>query len=54
MAAILTNVSLLVTAIVGWIGDIAAAVVAQPLLLIPVGVGLLGTGVGIFKGFLHR
>lgn len=52
MAAILTSVGAVVTAVTGYLGDIVGAVVAQPLLLIPVSIGLLGSGVALVKKFL--
>lgn len=52
MEIILTSVGLVVTAIVGYIGTVVTAVVGQPLLLIPVGIGLLGSGVGLVKRFM--
>lgn len=54
MAEIITGIGALSTTIIGYVGALATAVVAAPILLIPVGVGILGVGVGIFKGFMHR
>jgi len=51
MATILTDVGLLATSVLGMVGDTAAVIVAEPVLLIPVGLGLLGAGIGIFKAF---
>jgi len=52
MAALLTDLGSVVTSCVGFITTIVTAVVAQPLLLIPVGIGLLGTGVALVKKFI--
>ena len=52
MAGILTSVSLVVSTVVGFITTIVVAVVAQPILLIPVAIGLLGTGVVLVKKFI--
>ena len=42
----------IVTTVTGMIGTVVTAVVAQPLLLIPVGLGLLGSGVALVKRFM--
>lgn len=52
MALLLTDFGAVVTAVVGYIGTIVTAVVAQPLLLIGVAIGLLFTGVGLVKRFM--
>lgn len=52
MTAILTSLSLVVLEVTGYIADIVTAVVAQPILLIGVAVGLLGTGVSLVKRFM--
>ena len=52
MTAILATVSLVVTEVVSFIGTVATAVVAQPILLIPVALGLLGSGVALVKRFI--
>lgn len=53
MTAILTTLTEVVTSVVGFIALIVTAVVAQPILLIPVGIGLLFTGVALVKSFLR-
>ena len=52
LSAILTSLALIPVTVVGFIGDIVGAVVANPVLLIPIGLGLLGTGVGLVKKFI--
>lgn len=48
---LLTSMGLVVTQVVGEIGTLVTAVVAQPILLIPISLGLLGAGVGLVKKF---
>lgn len=52
MSAILTSIGEIVTAVTGYIGTVVTAIVAQPLLLIPIGVSLLGAGVGLVRKFM--
>lgn len=52
MAGLLTDVGLVVAEIVSYVADVAGAIIAQPLLLIPIGIGLLGSGVGLVKRFM--
>lgn len=52
MAALLTDLGLVCTNLITTIGSVATAIVAQPLLLIPLGIGLLGAGVGLVKRFV--
>lgn len=52
MATLLTDVGLVVTSVTGMIGTVVGAVVAEPLLLIPVAIGLLGSGVALVKRFM--
>jgi len=52
MAEILAMLGSVVTSVVGILGEVVTAVVAQPLLLIGVGIGLLGSGVALVKKFM--
>lgn len=53
MAALLTAVGDVVTAALGWVGDVATTVTAEPMLLLfCVGVPLVGLGVGMLKRLL--
>jgi len=52
MAAILTDLGLVVTQVITTLGSVVTAIVAQPLLLIGVGIGLLGSGVALVKKFM--
>ena len=53
MEALLTNVGLIVTAAIGWVGQVSTAVVAQPILTLFVILPLVGLGVGLFKRLLN-
>lgn len=35
--------------VIGIVSQVAAVIIAQPILLIPLGLGLLGSGVALFK-----
>lgn len=49
----MTSVGEVFTAAVGWVGDVAETIAAQPILLLAVvGVPLCGLGVGLFKRLL--
>lgn len=51
MSAIITNVTSVVTAAVGWVGDFAQTITASgnEILLIPICLAVAGFGVGILK-----
>jgi len=49
MAALLTELGLVGTFIMGLVSDIVTTIVAEPLLLIPFGLGLMFSGVGLYK-----
>ena len=51
MAAILTNVTSVVTAAVDWVSDFAGTITAagNEILLVPICLGVAGFGVGILK-----
>lgn len=51
MATMLTDLGLVATNVIGMVGDVAAVIVAEPVLLIGVGIGVLGAAVGIFRKF---
>lgn len=53
MGLILTDLTSVVSTVVGFIATIVVAIVEQPILLIPVGIGLLFTGVALVKSFLR-
>lgn len=51
MATLLTGLTVLTGAILDVAGDVIAVVIAQPLLLIPVFMGLMVSGVAFVKSF---
>lgn len=54
ISTLLTAVGSVITAALGWVSSVAAAIVAEPvLLLFCVGVPLCGLGVGMFSRLLH-
>ena len=53
MEAIITSISTVFTAAIGWVGTVASTIAEQPILLLAcVGVPLCGLGVGMFKRLL--
>lgn len=49
----MTSVGEVFTAAIGWVGEVAATIAEQPILLLAVvGVPLVGLGVGLFKRLL--
>lgn len=54
MAGLLTNIGLVVTEIVGWVGDVASTVVSTPILLFTTGFLAIGGAVGIFGRLLSK
>ena len=49
METLMTSLVSIVTSGATVIGSVAGAVIANPILLIPIGIGLLGTGVAIVR-----
>lgn len=62
MAAFLGNVTSVLTAAIGWVGSVATSFFGEngaladllPFLAIALGLGILGTGVGYIRSFVHR
>lgn len=53
MTEIITAITSIFTAAIGWVGTVASTISAQPILLLAcVGVPLCGLGVGLFKRLL--
>ena len=53
MEALITSVSTVFTAAIGWVGTVASTITEQPILLLScVGIPLCGLGVGMFKRLL--
>ena len=53
MAAILAEVTALVNAAVGWVGQFVTVITGQPLLLMFVIVAFVGLGVGLIKRLIR-
>lgn len=53
MADILSNISLIVTEAISWVGDFAGVVTGQPLLLVFTLVAFVGLGVGLIQRLIH-
>ena len=53
VAGIISVISEVFTAAIGWVGTVAETITGNPLLLIGVVVGFVGIGVGLFKRLLH-
>lgn len=53
MDALITSISTVFTAAIGWVGTVATTIGDQPILLLAcVGIPLCGLGVGMFKRLL--
>ena len=48
MAALLTSLGEVVSAILGYVGNICTTITAQPILLLTMGILLIGGAIGIF------
>ncbi len=53
MATVLSTITEVFTAAVGWVGTVAETVSGNPLLLIGVVIGFIGTGIGLFSRLLR-
>lgn len=54
MAALLTSLGEVVTAILDYVGKICSTITAQPILLLTMGILLIGGAIGIFGRLLSR
>lgn len=53
MEALITSITTVFTAAIGWVGTVATTIAGQPILLLScVGIPLCGLGVGMFKRLL--
>lgn len=53
MADIISNVTSLVTAAIGWVNSFVGAITSQPLLLLFVITSFVGLGVGLIKRLIR-
>lgn len=54
MGALLNNLKPVVTAVLGYVGDICTTIADQPILLLTMGILLIGGAIGIFGRLLSR
>lgn len=54
MGSLLTSLGEVVTAVIGYVGDICTEIASQPILLLTMGILLLGGAIGIFGRLLSR
>lgn len=54
MGALLNQLKLVVTAVLGYVGDICTTIGGQPVLLLTMGILLIGGAIGIFGRLLSR
>lgn len=54
MSELLTDLGLVVTQVMSWVGDVAQAIVDTPLLLLTTGFLVLGGAIGIFGRLLSK
>ena len=54
MGSLLNQLKLVVTAVLGYVGDICATITNQPVLLLTMGILLIGGAIGIFGRLLSR
>lgn len=53
MDSILTSITTVFTAAMGWAGSVGTAIAGNPLLLVGVVMGFVGVGVGLFRRLLR-
>ena len=53
MADIISNVSSIFTAVIGWVGTVGTTITSTPILLIFAVLPLVGLGVGLFRRLIH-
>ena len=53
MAALISTITEVFTAAIGWVGTVATTVASNPLLLIGCVIGFIGLGVGLFSRLLR-
>lgn len=54
MSELLTELGLVVTQMISWVGDVATIIVDTPLLLLVSGIMVLGAAIGVFSRLLSR
>lgn len=54
MGSLLADLGHVVTAVLGYVGDVCTTIVGQPVLLLTMGILLIGGAIGIFGRLLSR
>lgn len=54
MATLLASLKPVVTAVLGYVGDVCTTIAGQPILLLTMGILLIGGAIGIFGRLLSR
>lgn len=54
MSTLITDLSTVVTGVLGWVGDAVDTIVGEPYLLLTTGVLMLGAAIGIIGRLLSR
>lgn len=54
MGSLLADLGTVVTAVLGYVGDVCATIAGQPVLLLTMGILLIGGAIGIFGRLLSR
>ena len=54
MGSLLAELGQVVTAVLGYVGDVCSTIVGQPVLLLTMGILLIGGAIGIFGRLLSR
>jgi len=54
MATLLASLKPVVTAVLGYVGEVCTTIAAQPILLLTMGILLIGGAIGIFGRLLSR
>lgn len=53
LAGIITNLTSVFTAIIGWAGSVGETIVSTPILLVGVSIPIVGAGIGFFRRLLR-
>lgn len=54
MGSLLADLGVVVTAVLGYVGDVCSTIAGQPVLLLTMGILLIGGAIGIFGRLLSR
>lgn len=54
LTAFLSAIGSVVTEAITWVGDVAEMIVATPLLIFPIAIGVIGLVIGVVRRFVIR